>query len=176
MLAHDLSDERLLAALHAGTCLTTERAAIDLLAWHGTWLRRSEVSDHITIETDPAITGHAGPVARIEWPSVDRDGPASTSERAILDIARGLAAGEPLDLGSAVVGLDYFNSAAVAMAVLRAAGPPQAAVRVAIPPRFPPGVRVLRADGAVLQDVDDEPATTWHELNDGRPEVEVSGR
>jgi hypothetical protein len=57
--------------------------------------------------------------------------PCSGSEAAVLRLAASIAEGMPVDVGSALCGLDERNAALVAAAVLHAAGQREAAVGLA---------------------------------------------
>ncbi|MGH3517589.1 MAG: hypothetical protein ACRDQ7_09295 [Haloechinothrix sp.] len=153
-MSRRLSIPDLAAALHAATRYPAERAAIDLLAWHGTWLLRPEVTRHLTVDT--ARSGPHPVLAAIDWDAVAHEVAhgvaASSSEAAILSIALALAGGYDLDLRTAVVGLGGAHAAAVAMAVLRASGMDEGAVSYDRPREFPPGVRVVTVGGRVLQE------------------------
>jgi hypothetical protein len=67
-------------------------------------------------------------------------------------IAASLGAGAPVDLRRALGGFDHVNIALVAEAVLHANGTVSGTVSVPAPPAYPPGIRVVAAHGAVLQE------------------------
>lgn len=119
-----IASEWLVAAVRAGSRGAPERAAIDLLAWHGE-LYRDVVGDHITI-LNP---GHAEPRARIRWADIDPESVETPADRAIMRVAVSLAdtrfdTGDPpaeIDLYAAIRDMTRAEAAAVARALLHAA-------------------------------------------------------
>src|SRR5216683_2279694 len=76
----------------------------------------------------------------------------SGSELSVLKIAASLAAGCPVSLRLVLGGFDHVNITLVAGAVLHANGTVGGVVIVPAPPAYPAGVRVVAADGTVLQE------------------------
>jgi hypothetical protein len=113
-------DEALLA--HADGDLCAEAAAGLLIA--GRWLDRGDFAGRfVTVAASPR--GGAG-MAVIDWPAaaaaLGAGLPCSGGERRLLQVTASLAAGIPVDLRDAVVGLDGRSARLVADAVLRASG------------------------------------------------------
>ena len=77
--------------------------------------------------------------------------PCSGSELSVLKIAASLGGGCPVSLRLLLGGFDHVNIALVAEAVLHANGT-AGMVTVPAPQEYPPGVRVVAADSAVLQE------------------------
>jgi hypothetical protein len=98
-------------------------AAVGLLTGSGTWLYRQDF-------LDTAVVMFAGPgreMAFVDFAAaagaLKAGGlPCSPGERAVLQVAAGIAVGCPVDLQDALSCLDTANAALVADAVLRAAG------------------------------------------------------
>lgn len=104
-----------------------DRAAVELLIEHDHWLRRTDLLRCIETIPEPELLDPDRPVSIPDWKQITanlaaREFPASSSEVSILRIALSLAAGEPVDLRGALVGLDSTNAAAVVDAVITAAG------------------------------------------------------
>lgn len=102
-------------------------AAVELLIEHDHWLYRADFARCIDLIPEAELIDAEGPVAVPDWKKIsaklaDRNFPASSSEIAILRLALSLAEGEPVDLRTALVGLDSTNAAAVVDAVITAAG------------------------------------------------------
>ena len=135
----------------------------ELLIGHRTWLYRTDLTARfVDVRADAELFGD-GPMAFIDWPgaiaALDRGGlPCSSSEAAILRIAAALGGGTggvPVDLRAVLGGLDWHNAGLVAVAILHANGTPDLTVTVPEPHPYPPGIRVLGADGNVIQEGDD---------------------
>ena len=100
-------------------------AAVELLIEHGSWLYREDFLE-IAVESGRGFADGAV-MAAVDWEAavaaldVGRL-PCSGGEGKILRLAASIAAGVPVDLGSALSGLDQRNIAGVAGAVLHAAG------------------------------------------------------
>jgi hypothetical protein len=98
-------------------------AAVGLLTGNGTWLYRQDF-------LDTAVEMLAGPgreMAFVDFAAaagaLKAGGlPCSPGERAVLQVAAGIAVGCPVDLQDALSCLDTANAALVAVAVLHAAG------------------------------------------------------
>lgn len=123
--------------------LSADRAAVELLITHESWLARSDFLDRCVTETPvEELFDPARPIATIDWDEAFCalvDGlPASSSMVAILRIAVSLGTGKPVDLRDALVGLDATNAAAVATAVVTAAQA-ETRVNVSLAPRELPG-------------------------------------
>ncbi|RKS10008.1 hypothetical protein DFP74_5754 [Nocardiopsis sp. Huas11] len=122
---------------------SADRAAVELLITHESWLVRPDFLDRCVTEMPvEELFDPARPIAIIDWDETFRavvDGlPASSSMVAILRIAVSLGRGEPVDLRDALVGLDATNTAAVATAVVTAAQA-DTRVHVTLAPRDLPG-------------------------------------
>jgi hypothetical protein len=105
--------------------LFTGEAAVELLIGHGSWLYREDFLE-IAIEFGQGITDGAV-MAAVDWEAavaaLDAGRlPCSGGEGRILRLAASIGGGVAVDLGSALPGLDERNIAAVARAVLHAAG------------------------------------------------------
>jgi hypothetical protein len=98
-------------------------AAVGLLIGHGTWLYRQDFLDAaVEVITEPGRE-----IAFIDFTAaVDALAagglPCSAGERAVLQVAAGIAAGCPVNLEDALSSMDAANAALVAGAVLHAAG------------------------------------------------------
>lgn len=98
-------------------------AAVGLLIGHGTWLYRQDFLDTaVEMITEPSrgmafidFTAAADALAA-------GDLPCSAGERAVLQVAAGIAAGCPVNLEDALASMDAANAVLVADAVLHAAG------------------------------------------------------
>lgn len=104
---------------------SADRAAVELLIEHGSWLTRSDFLDQcVDIVPDDELVDPDRPVSIIDWENVfhalNGSLPASDSEVGMLRIAASLAAGHPVNLRYALVGLDARNAAAVVDAVITA--------------------------------------------------------
>jgi hypothetical protein len=113
---------------------SADRAAVELLIAHESWLTRRDFFDRcVDIVPPEELSDPTRPVTIIDWQETVRalaDAlPASSSEVAVLRIAVSLGAGEPVNLQDALVGLDATNTAAVATAMVTAA---QASDRVTV--------------------------------------------
>lgn len=103
---------------------SADRAAVELLIEHGSWLTRSDFIDQcVDIVPDDELVDPDRPVSIIDWENVfaalnDGELPASGSAVGMLRIAASLGAGYPVDLRDALVGLDNTNAAAVVDAVI----------------------------------------------------------
>lgn len=120
-MQHNLCPRDLVAALWAGTYRTTERGALQLLGWHEHWIISRAMAKFITVDTTEDGTA----IAWLDWAGLGRSLTrlhGSSSELAVLAIAVSLAAGKPVDLGDAVVGLGRNTATAVGEAILTAAG------------------------------------------------------
>jgi hypothetical protein len=118
--------QRLQAELRAhARGMFRDEAAVELLIGHRAWLRRREFTGAF-VETGVGLAGGAA-VAAVDWAAaldaLDAGGLAcSSSEQQMLRIAASLADGRPLDLGSAISGLDETNTGLVAEAIWHASG------------------------------------------------------
>ena len=107
-------------------------AAVLLLTFHGTWLRRPAFRRHVTLLQDEPHDDPRGPVwAQVDWSALldglgqpyDPDGEdgqlcqSSSTERGMLAIAASLGGGGRVDLREALSGLDERNLALVRAAV-----------------------------------------------------------
>jgi hypothetical protein len=98
-------------------------AAVGLLIGHVTWLNRQDFLDAaVEMITEPGrvmafvdFTAAADALAA-------GDLPCSAGEKAVLQVAAGIAAGCPVNLEDALTSMDAADAALVADAVLRAAG------------------------------------------------------
>jgi hypothetical protein len=112
--------EELLYALHERiVAISTQTAAVDLLAKHQVWLARADFAPFIR-----RGHYHGEPTASIRWRAAHtalRRGqlPCSASEAAILRIAASLATGIPVNLRDALDGLDHHDIAHVIRALGR---------------------------------------------------------
>jgi hypothetical protein len=142
-----------MAALRAGARgLYAEEAAVELVLRHGRWVGRGDFTGRFI---RPGMGG--GQPAVIDWrgaaESLGRgELPCSASEVSVLEIAASLAGDCPVSLRLVLGGLDHVNITLVAEAVLHANGTAGGRVIVPVPPAYPPGVRVVAADGTVLQE------------------------
>ncbi|MBV9206229.1 MAG: hypothetical protein JO037_12725 [Actinobacteria bacterium] len=105
--------------------LFSTEAAVELLIGYGSWLYREDFLE-IAVESGREIADGAV-MAAVDWEAAVaalEAGrlPCSGGEGKILRLAASIAAGVPVDLGSALSGLDQRNIAGVAGAVLHAAG------------------------------------------------------
>lgn len=101
------------------------QAALELLVGHRFWLGRNDFlavavevdRDHVTGDVSAWVDFEAAAAAL-------RAGqlPCSSSQAQVLAIAASLATDEPVALGQVLAGLDQADAAAVAAAVLHAAG------------------------------------------------------
>jgi hypothetical protein len=101
------------------------QAAIRLLIGHVVFLRHSEFTSRFVDHGTPAPDG--AKLAAINWPDVitalnDGTFGCSSSEGSILRIAACLADGTPVNLSSALTGLDDRNMALVSDAIMHASG------------------------------------------------------
>jgi len=147
-----------MAMLRAGARgLYVEEAAVELVLRHGHWLGREDFTGRfIHGQADPELTGDQ-PVAAIDWrgavAGLERgELPCSGSELSVLKLAASLGGGCPVSLRLVLGGFDHVNITQVAEAVLHANGTAGGMVIVPAPPAYPPGVRVVAADGTVLQE------------------------
>jgi hypothetical protein len=98
-------------------------AAVGLLTGNATWLYRRDFLDvAVEMVTEPgremAFIDFAAAADALAGGSL----PCSPGERAVLQVAAGIAAGCPVNLEDALSSLDTANAALVADAVLHAAG------------------------------------------------------
>ena len=105
--------------------LFSTEAAVELLIGHGPWLYREDFVE-IAVEFGRGIADGAA-MAAVDWEAavaaLDAGRlPCSGGEGRILRLAASIADGVPVDLRSALSGLDERNIAGVARAVLHAAG------------------------------------------------------
>jgi hypothetical protein len=105
--------------------LFSTEAAVELLIGHGPWLYREDFLE-IAVESGREIADGAVMTA-VDWEAavaaLDAGRlPCSGGEGRILRLAASIAAGVPVDLGSALSGLDQRTIAGVARAVLHTAG------------------------------------------------------
>jgi hypothetical protein len=149
--------EGLTAMLRAGARgLYVEEAAVELVLRHGYWIGREDFTGRFVHgQADPDPVGDQ-PVAAIDWhgavEGLERgELPCSSSELSVLKIAASLGGGCPVSLRLLLGGFDQVNIALVAEVVLHANGS-AGMVIVPAPPAYPPGVRVVAADGTVLQE------------------------
>jgi hypothetical protein len=137
--------------------LHVEEAAVELVLRHGHWIGREDFTSRFIHEpADPELAGDP-PAAAIDWrgaaEGLDRgELPCSSSELSVLKIAASLGGGYPVSLRLLLGGFDHVNIALAAEAVLHANGTVGGMVIVPAPPAYPRGVRVVAADGTVLQE------------------------
>jgi hypothetical protein len=98
-------------------------AAVELLIGSGTWLYRQDFLD-MAVEM---IAGPGREIAFVDFAAaaggLAAGGlPCSAGERAVLQVAAGIAAGCPVDLADALASMDAASAVLVADAVLLAAG------------------------------------------------------
>jgi len=127
-------------------------AAAELVLRHGYWIGREDFTGRFILEL-----GGDRPAAVIDWrgavEGLERgELPCSGSELSVLKVAASLGGGCPVSLRLVLGGFDHVNIALVAGAVLQANGTAGGVVVVPAPPAYPPGVRVVAADGMVLQE------------------------
>ena len=113
---------------HARGLLAAEAAA-ELLIGHRAWLDRGDFTGRF-VRLD-AGTRPASATAAVDWPAAITalqagDLPCSGSEQRVLRLAASLAEGIPVDLRTALTGLDAANTELVAAAVRHATGHPNA--------------------------------------------------
>jgi hypothetical protein len=150
--------EGLTAMLRAGARgLYAEEAAVELVLRHGHWIGREDFTGRFVREQAGPERAGLQPVAAIDWRgAVEGLGhgelPCSGSELSVLKIAASLGGGCPVSLQLVLGGFDQVNITLVAEAVLHGNGTVGGRVIVPAPPAFPPGVRVVAADGTVLQE------------------------
>lgn len=111
-------------AAHAAG-LFCDEAAVRLLTGQRRWLCREDFLD-ACVEAEFAAAGEVQ-WAFVDWPAAVAAVaagrlPCSGNERQVLLLAASLAAGTPVDLRDALVGLDAAAAVLVAEAVLHAAG------------------------------------------------------
>jgi hypothetical protein len=150
--------EGLAAMLRAGARgLHAGEAAVELVLRHGHWIGREDFTGRFVHEqAGPGLAGGQR-AAAVDWQgAVESLGrgelPCSASELSVLEIAASLGGGCPVSLRLVLGGFDHVNITLVAEAVLRANGTAGGRVIVAAPPAYPPGVRVVAADGTVVQE------------------------
>lgn len=112
-----------LAAYAAG--IFCDEAAVRLLTGQRRWLGREDFLD-ACVEAEFTANGELD-WACVDWPAavealVAGRLPCSGNERQVLLLAASLAAGTPVDLREALVGLDAATAVLVAEAVLHTAG------------------------------------------------------
>jgi len=98
-------------------------AAVGLLIGHGAWLYRQDFLG-VAVEM---VTGPGREMALVDFTAaadaLAAGGlPCSAGERAVLQVAAGIAAGCPVNLEDALASMDAVNAVLVAGAVLHAAG------------------------------------------------------
>ena len=98
-------------------------AAVGLLIGHGTWLYRQDFLDAaVEMITEPgremAFVDFTAAADALSTGGL----PCSAGERAVLQVAAGIAAGCPVNLEDALSSMDAANAALVADAALHAAG------------------------------------------------------
>jgi hypothetical protein len=98
-------------------------AAVGLLTGHASWLYRTDFLD-TAVEM---ITESGREMAFVDFTAAADalaagDLPCSAGERAVMQVAAGIAVGCPVDLADALTSMDAANAALVADAVLHAAG------------------------------------------------------
>ena len=111
-------------------------AAVELLIGHEWWLHRDDFVNAFVGTDQAPVSGT--PVAFVDWPAavaaLDAARlPCSRSEAQILRVAASIAAGVPVDVGGALVGLDERTARLVAAAVLHAVGGGEAVSSVVAP-------------------------------------------
>ena len=110
----ELSADELAAALEAFDASCDYGAAIGLIIEQGSWLRKHEFRKAVQawVDRDGRVVG------RVDWEEVDVDGPASSGELRILEIARSLV-GIPgtRSLRDLLNSLDDYNVARVLLAM-----------------------------------------------------------
>lgn len=125
--AGDQNHAGLAAALRAGASgLHAGEAACELIINHATWLHRRDFCDDF-VQTSISIADASTPMADIDWAgaiaALDTGHlPCSGSEARMLRLAASLAAGIPVNIGDALIGLDTANSQIVLEAVAHATG------------------------------------------------------
>jgi hypothetical protein len=98
-------------------------AAVGLLIGHGAWLSRADFLDAAVEMTagagrEMAFVDFAAAAEALAAGSL----PCSAGERAVLQVAAGIAAGVPVDLREAALSMDAANAALAARALCHAAG------------------------------------------------------
>jgi hypothetical protein len=98
-------------------------AGVGLLISHGTFLHRSDFTSRFILHG----AGDGTRMAAIDWDAATAalaagELPCSGGEQRILRLAASLAAGIPVDLSDAVVGLDQRNIHRLATAIRHASG------------------------------------------------------
>ena len=98
-------------------------AAVGLLTGHGAWLYRQDFLE-AAVEM---VTGPGREMAFVDFTAaadaLAAGGlPCSAGEKAVLQVAAGIAVGCPVNLQDALASMDAANAALVADAVLHAAG------------------------------------------------------
>ena len=98
-------------------------AAVGLLIGHGAWLYRADFLD-AAVEV---IAGPGREIAFVDFTAAAETLaagglPCSAGEKAVLQVAAGIAAGCPVNLEDALASMDAASAALVADAVLHAAG------------------------------------------------------
>ncbi|MFV2194781.1 hypothetical protein [Nocardiopsis sp. LOL_012] len=122
---------------------TAPAAAVNLLIDHDVWLRRPDFRSRCVVQIpDSDLYEPDRPIAYIDWEQVcralaERSLPASGSEVAVLRVAASLADGRPVSLRESLTGMDATTTAAVAAALVAAAGH-RDRITVALAPRNRP--------------------------------------
>lgn len=125
--AGDQDPAGLAAALRAcASGLHAAEAACELIINHATWLHRRDFRDDF-LQTGVSITDASTPMADIDWTgaitALDAGNlPCSGGEARMLRIAASLAAGIPVNMRDALVGLDTANSQIVLEAIAHTTG------------------------------------------------------
>lgn len=101
--------------------MTAERAAVDLLIDHGTWVTRSDFLDRCV------LTVPEEGIAVLDWEALTSALaagalPASSGELAVLRVVASIGARHPVDLRDVLTDLDQDSAVLVARAVLDTAG------------------------------------------------------
>jgi hypothetical protein len=126
MTGHTTHFEDLAAALRVwAKGLLAAEAAVELLVGHRAWLYRDDFLDVAVESGRDTLSGQAMAVAGFETAAGALEAgmlPCASGEGQVLRVAASIAAGVPVDLGSAVTGLDEPTACLVAAAVLHAAG------------------------------------------------------
>ncbi len=116
-----MTDQQLQAALHAGAeGLYALESGTGLLLAHGTWPAREDFRCFIH------IADSSSELASIDWEAaiaaLDAGECPSSGEKRMLRLAASLAADVPVQLGSAVTGIDDRNVGLLVKAILHASG------------------------------------------------------
>ena len=121
-----MTDPQLQVALRAGAeGLYALEAGTGLLLVHGTWTDREDFRCFVHVAD--SITDPGTELASIDWEAAIAalaagECPSSGGEKRMLRLAASLAADVPVQLGSAVTGIDGRNVGLLVKAILHASG------------------------------------------------------